>query len=149
MFTFKALKQARKMRNSTVTARPSRSTIRLWLEELEDRTLLSASPLPAVFEASPPAAASVAAITSYMFSMMERTAQWIATIEQNVIGAYEAVGQEIYSVEQRWDSFFAIDPSSPNASPSIAASRPGNAMGHNVSNPSTTGAMPSPTAGGG
>ena len=83
----------------------------------------SASPLPAVFEASPPASPSVEAITSYVFSMMELRAQTIATIEQNVIGTYQALGQEmaqeIYSVQQQLDNFFGINPSSPNPRPAV------------------------------
>ncbi len=136
--------------------RRSRTTVRPSLEALEDRTLPSASSLPAVFEASPPAAASVAAITSYMFSMMEARAQLIATVEQDVSNTLNALGQdfvqELAFIQRQLDSVVSIDPNSSNPSQGAAvAQHSGSAiMGHKAPKPSTTDAKPaSATAGGG
>ena len=114
-------------------ARRPRTTEKPQLEELTQRILPSASPLPAVFEASPPASPSVEAITSYIFSMMELRAQMIATLEQNVIGAYQALdqelAQEIYSVQQQWDTLFGINSSGSNPAPVSTVIQNGNASG--------------------
>lgn len=122
------------------------TTVKPHLEELTPRILPSASSLPTTFEASPPTALSLAAITSSIFSIMESRAELFASIEQNVIGVYEALDQEIAqaisSVQQQWDSLLGIDPSSANSSQATLTMRPGNARGHTVSNPSTTDAMP-------
>ncbi len=137
-------------------ARRLQKTVGLRLEALEDRTLPSASPLPAVFEASPPAAASVAAIMSYMFSMMELRAQLIATIEQDVSNALNALGQDFAPesafFQRQLDSVLGIDPDSSNPSQGTAvAQHSGSAStGHNAPNRSTTDAKPaSASAGGG
>ena len=113
MFTFKALKPARKMGQSSGKATPKRPTTRLWLETLEDRTMPSATPTnaqPINTTDSPQAASAAAAITSYLFTMMQ---QGIATIEQDLSNALYVVGQviaqELAAFEVEADSFFGID----------------------------------------
>jgi hypothetical protein len=100
------------------------------LEALEDMILPSASTLPAVLVASPPAVPSASAVTSYVFAMMEQRGQLIATIEQDLSNALYTVGQviaqEVSAFEQQVDRIFGINPS-PATQPS--SSQPGSGSG--------------------
>jgi hypothetical protein len=95
MLTSSVRKLVRKIWGSSALAIPPRPPMRLWLEALEDRTLPSASSLPVVFDASPPASSSAAAITSFMDSMMEQRLQAIAAIVQYANNAWNMLGQEL------------------------------------------------------
>jgi hypothetical protein len=99
MLTSNIRKLVRKIWGSAALAIPPRPSMRLWLEALEDRTLPSASSLPAVFEASPPAASSAAALRSFMDSMVEQRVQLIATIVQYANNAWNTLGREMVQEE--------------------------------------------------
>jgi hypothetical protein len=128
--------------------------MRLHLEPLEDRTLPSASSLPVVTVASPPAAPQVAAITSFVDSMVQQQFQVIDTIVQDASNLWNTLGQEIVqevaAFEQRVAAFLGIDPDSSNPSQGTAvAQHSGSAItGHNAPNPSTTDAMPASASAG-
>jgi hypothetical protein len=111
MLTSNIRKLVRKICGSSAMAIPPRPPMRLSLEALEDRTLPSAS---SVFEASPPASSSAAAITSFMDSMMERQVQAIATIVQYANNIWNMLGQEmvqeVASFEQQMDRILGISP---------------------------------------
>jgi hypothetical protein len=93
----------------------------------------STSTLPAVSVASPPPVPSVAAITTYVDSMMEQRGQLIATIEQDVSNALYTVGQviaqEVSAFEQQVDRLFGINPSPQNPPPNNPVPQPDSGMG--------------------
>lgn len=127
MFRWNPMLQTRfGQRREQPMARRRLTTVKPQLEELTPRILPSASSLPAVLEASPQAASAAAAITSYMFSMME---QRIATIEQELSNALYTVGQvidqEVYAFVQDWDNILGIDPNAPNPSQATAVTQLG------------------------
>jgi hypothetical protein len=84
------------------------------LEKLADRILPSASSLSVVSVASPPPVPQVAAATSYLASTMDQLGHLIATVEQNVIGDYQALGQEVSNVLYQLDHLLGITPNDPN-----------------------------------
>jgi len=95
-------------------ARHPRPTVKPQLEELTPRLLPSASSLSADSEASPQATSAAAAITSFVFSMVEQRAEFIATVERDLGNAVlsavgQVVGLEVSAFEQQVDSFFGID----------------------------------------
>ena|SRR5579884_912092 len=111
-------------------ARRPKATVKPHVEELTPRILPSASPLPVVSVASPPAVPSVAAITSYVSSMMELRSQLIATIEQDLSSVLNTIGQEIRQViDSQWDNLMGINPSTPNASLNTTVTQPDSGMG--------------------
>jgi hypothetical protein len=132
-------------------ARRPKLPVRPRLEVLEDRILPSTSPLDPqtfIFTASPPPVPSVAAITSYVSSMMELRSQLIATIEQDLSTALYTVGQEIAqevsAFEQQVDSFFGIDPDTSN--PPDSGSGRGNASGRGSGGGAPTTAQGAPNS---
>jgi hypothetical protein len=126
------------------------------LEALEDRTLLSSSPaslLPVVSVGSPPPAPSLAAVTSFVAERMSQWSNFIATVQQDVIGLWKAIGQEIAQevsfVEQQWERPLGIDPSAQNPSSNItgqqahSGSGSGSSSGHDSPlSPEPVGALP-------
>jgi hypothetical protein len=110
-------------------ARRPKATVKPHVEELMPRILPSASSLPVVTVASPPAVPSVTAITSYVSSMVELESQLVAMIEQDLSNVLNTVGQEIYSVERQSDNLMGINPSTPSASLSTSVTQPDSGMG--------------------
>jgi hypothetical protein len=128
MLTSNVRKLVRKLWGSSAMALPPRPPMRLWLEALEDRTLPSASFLPAMFEASPPAASSAAAISSFMDSMVEQRVQLIATIVQYANNMWNMLGQEmiqeVASLQQQLDRILGISPNTQAPSSNTSVTQP-------------------------
>lgn len=123
MFTFKVVKQVRKTWGSSVTATPSRASIRPCLEILEDRTMPSASPVdaqPIIFTASPQAAQAGQALVTDALALIEQRVEQIAAFDQNLIGVVNTVNQvfsqEVSAYEQGLDSILGINPNPQNQS---------------------------------
>ncbi len=115
--------------------------VRPGLEALEERTLLSASPvesLPIFSLASPQAAPSLSAVTSYMASVMNEWGQLIEMAQQDVIGTWKAVeqgiAQEASFIQQQWDQLLGIHSVTPTPAPSsvvvpsASSGRPGQGL---------------------
>src|SRR5579875_945031 len=114
-------------------ARRTHTTMRLHLEVLEDRTLPSASSLPVVTVASPPAVPQVAAITSFVDAMVQQRLQLIATIVQDASTIWNTLGQEIIqevaALQLQVGHILGIDTNTPTPSSNAAASQPSSDSG--------------------
>ena len=114
-------------------ARRSQTMIRPHLEVLEDRTLPSASSLPVVAVASPPAVPQVAAITSFVDSMVQQRLQVIDTIVQDASNIWNALSQQIIQeaafIQQQVDRVLGINAANPTPSSNAAVSQPNSDCG--------------------
>jgi hypothetical protein len=127
-------------------ARQLNKTVKLHLEGLEERTMPSTSSLNALaFQAvaSPPPVPSMAAVTSYLASTMDQWTQFITTVQQDLLGAWKALGQEIAlemsSAQQQWDRLLGITPNAPNPSLNTSATQSGSDNGSGRGNSSGSG----------
>jgi len=136
-------------------ARRLQSTVKPQLEELTPRLLPSASSLSAGSEASPQATSAAAAITSFVFSMVEQRAEFIATVEQDLSNALlsavgQVVGLEVSAFEQQVHSFFGIDLGTSNQADSGSDSGSGAiGMALNTQKPAPTNTPPQTGSGSG
>src|SRR5579884_106814 len=118
-------------------ARRSRTTVRPYLESLEDRTLLSGSlgiPLPVFSLASPPPAPSAAALMSFVADRINQWHHLVETVQQEVFGFWTAVGQniahEVSFFVQQWDRLLGINPNPPHQSINGTAPQHGGSSGN-------------------
>jgi len=83
-----------------------------------------------------------------MVSVMEQQAQFVATLEQDLSRAFNALSQEIAqvesSVEQQWDHLLGINPNASNTSSGAAVPQAGNASGSGSGSGATTTAHDDP-----
>jgi len=131
-------------------ARRTQTTMRLHLEALEDRTLPSASSLPVVTLASPPAAPQVAAITSFVDSMVQQQLQVIDTIVQDASNIWNTLGQEIVQevafLQQQVGRILGINPNTPTPSSNAAVPQPDSGAGQAHASGSGSGSGATTTA---
>lgn len=116
------------------------------MEELTERILPSASAmnsLPIISLASPPPVPSVASVTSYVASTMSQWSHFITTVQQDLLAAWKALGQElaqeVSAVQQQWDHLIGINPNAPNPSLNTAVTHPGSDSGAGRGNSSGSG----------
>ncbi len=116
------------------------------MEALEDRTLPSASSLPIVTVASPPAVPQVAALTAFVDSLMEQRLQLIATVVQDASNIWNTLDHEIVQeaafIQQQVGRIFGINPVNPNQASHPAVSQASGAgQAHASGSGSGSGAM--------
>ncbi|HEY7327349.1 MAG TPA: hypothetical protein VH592_06915 [Gemmataceae bacterium] len=127
-------------------ARRVRTMVRPKVEVLEDRTVPSAAPanaLAIVSVASPPPVPSLVTITLYAQTSMNRWMQLLATVQQDIGNAFNALGQEIAqevsSVQRQWGYLLGINPTSPNPSLNSTVPQLGSDNGAGTGNASGSG----------
>jgi hypothetical protein len=120
--------------------------VRPKVEVLEDRTVPSAAPanaLAIVSVASPPPVPSLVTITLYAQTSMNRWMQLLATVQQDIGNAFNALGQEIAqevsSVQRQWGYLLGINPTSPNPSLNSTVPQLGSDNGAGTGNASGSG----------
>lgn len=116
--------------------RRSRATVKLSLEGLTDRILPSASGLipTAVGSAiSPPAMPQATAVMSQMASAINQWDQVIATVERDLLSAWNSliqeIGQEVSSVQQQLGFFLGINLNNSNQSLGTTVTHVGSGLG--------------------
>jgi hypothetical protein len=99
--------------------------------------------MPAVFEASPPAASSAAALSSFMDSMVEQRVQLIATIVQYANNVWNTLGQEmvqeVASFRQQLDRILGISPNTQAQPSNTTATQPDGGTAKNYASGSGSG----------
>ncbi len=126
-------------------ARRLQTAVKPQVEELTPRILPSASSLPVVTVASPPVVPQVAAITSFVDSMVEQRLQLIDTIVQDASNIWNTLGQEIVqevtTLQLQLGRILGINPNTSNPSSNAALSQPSSDRGAAQGHGSGSGAM--------